>query len=159
MSIITVADALKHLRLPASYPTDQVQPYLDAAESAAQAFLNRRIFVDQTALQAAQAALPAALAGAATERDAGMAAAGAIGDCEAAEVMRRAALDRWADALQTAEEVARGIVINERIKIGILLLTAHLFQNRSDVVTGVTADEVPKGAQHFLLPDRIGWGG
>ena len=159
MSIISMADALTHLRLAAGYPAAQVQPYLDAAEAAAQQFLNRRVFPDAGALQTARGGLPAALAAAASARDADLAAAGAMADCQAGELLRLGALGRWADALQAAEEVARGIVINSDIKVGMLLLLGHLFENRATVVTGATAAEIPVGAQHFLLPHRVGWGG
>lgn len=159
MSLITLADALQHLRLAPGYPAEQVQPYLDAAEAAAQAFLNRRVYADAQALQTARAALPAALAAAASARDADLTAAQAIDDTAASEMLRLAALSRWADALQSAEEVARGIVIDADIKVGILLLFAHLFEIRVAVVTGTIATEIPLSAQHFLLPHRIGWGG
>ncbi|MCK9515674.1 MAG: phage gp6-like head-tail connector protein [Ottowia sp.] len=159
MSIISMADALSHLRLAAGYPATQVQPYLDGAEAAAQAFLNRRVFATSDALETARAGLPAALAAAASARDADLAAAAAMTDCQASQMLRLGALGRWAGALQGAEEVARGIVINDGIKVGILLLLGHLFENRATVVAGSTVTEIPVGAQHFLLPHRVGWGG
>lgn len=159
MSIISMADALAHLRLAVGYPATQVQPYLDAAEAAAQQFLNRRVFPDETALQAAQAGLPAALAAAASARDAVFDQADAAQDCQIRALLRQGALAGWADALRAAEEVARGIVINSDVRVGMLLLLGHLFENRAAVVTGATAAEIPMGAQHFLLPHRVGWGG
>ena len=56
MSIIALTTAKAHLRLESDYPDDQVQGKLDAAESSAAQFLNRRIFEDQDALNAAVAA-------------------------------------------------------------------------------------------------------
>lgn len=159
MSIITLADALQHLRLVSTYPAGQVQPYLDAAEHAAQDFLNRRVFAEPADLVAALADLPATLSAAASARDAALEATESIADCDAAHRMRTAALTSYLEALQAAEAVARGVVINPAIRAGMLLTLSHLFGNRSAVVAGTTVAEVPQGAISLLRPHRAGWGG
>jgi hypothetical protein len=160
MSIITTAEAFAHLRLVGTdYPLAQVLPYLEAAESAAQEFLNRRVFANDGALASARAALPAALAAAASARDSAFEQAAAATDCEVAELLRQGALASWTEALQAAEAIARGMVLVPDVRAGMLLTLGHLFENRAEVVTGAAATQIPQGAQTLLLPHRVGWGG
>lgn len=46
------------------------------------------------------------------------------------------------------------IVANDAIRSAILLLCGHLYANREDVVTGVSVQQVPLGANELLLPYR-----
>ena len=51
-----------------------------------------------------------------------------------------------------------GIVINSAIQAALLLIVGHLYANREDVVVGVSATQLPNGAQYLLQPYRIGMG-
>ncbi|GGI16438.1 head-tail connector protein [Oxalicibacterium faecigallinarum] len=53
MSIIDIEIAKNHLRVDDGDDGDLIQMYLDGAEDAAEQFLNRRVFKDADALQAA----------------------------------------------------------------------------------------------------------
>ncbi|WP_313082561.1 head-tail connector protein [Pulveribacter sp.] len=86
---------------------------VEAAEDWAAMFLNRKVFKDQTALNAA------VLAGTAGERP---------------------------------------MVINAAFTAAVLLITAHLYDNRQEVVTGTIATQVPFGAEKILWPYRVGLG-
>lgn len=63
-------------------------------------------------------------------------------------------------ALDTAAEVAPAspIVINAAIQAALLLIVGHLYANREDVVVGVSATQLPNGAQYLLQPYRTGMG-
>lgn len=46
MAVLTLADAIAQCRLEAAYPAEQLQPYMDAAEDAAIAYLNCNVYAD-----------------------------------------------------------------------------------------------------------------
>lgn len=159
MSLLTLDEARAHLRVGPTYPAEQIEPYLRGAEAIAVKFLNRNIYESAAAMQAALDGVPAALEAAADVRAARLAAADAATDCEVAEWLRCTAHEKYRQALIDAGYVQRGIVVNENIKTALRLLLSHLDENRESVARGVSVAEVPQGAEFFLLPDRVGWGG
>ncbi|WP_287740055.1 head-tail connector protein [Diaphorobacter sp.] len=159
MSLLTLDEARAHLRVGPTYPAEQIEPYLRGAEAIAVKFLNRNIYESATALQSALAGVPAALEAAADAKAVGLAAADAATDPDVAEWLRCTAYEQYRQALSDAGYVQRGIVINENIKTALRLLLSHLDENRESVARGVSVVEVPLGAEFFLLPDRVGWGG
>ncbi|MDO9357870.1 MAG: head-tail connector protein [Polaromonas sp.] len=158
MALVDLPAAKAHLRLGAGYPDEQVAPYLSAAELLAIKFLNRGVFADDTALSAAIAAVPAALIAAGTAYGAAMTAADAITDPVAREADRAYAADVYREAQTAARQTRAGIVVNDLIKAGILLILGHLFENREDVVTAVTVAPLPMGSRHLLTPFRVDMG-
>ena len=50
MAILTIEKARAHLRVDDDYPESQILDYLEAAEDAAQEFMNRRVFSTTEAL-------------------------------------------------------------------------------------------------------------
>jgi hypothetical protein len=157
MSVITLASAKAHLRLESDYPDVQVQGKLDAAESAAAQFLNRRVFADQAALDAAITAVPAALVAAGVAYQAALTTAGEIEDGVARCAAEGHALRVYRDAQTLANETYAGIVINPQIEAAILLTLGHLFENRQDVQQGAV-QQLPIGAEQLLFPFRVGLG-
>ena len=158
MISISLAAALAHLRLEPNYPADQIQPYLSAAELAVAQFMNRRVYADQFALDAAIAAVPAVLGAAGVTFAAAIAAAATFAD----PVVRRAALyfadSQYAAAQNVSRETYGGVVLDELIGAAILLILGHLFENRETVVIGVTAVEIPLGARALIQSYRIDMG-
>lgn len=157
MSLIALNDAKAHLRLESDYPDEQVQGKLDAAESSAAQFLNRRIFVNPDALASAIAAVPATLVAAGTAYKDAMAAAASIEDGVARCAAEKHALRVYREAQTAAEETYAGIVINAQIEAAILLMLGHLFENRQEVQQG-GVQQLPVGASQLLYPFRIGLG-
>lgn len=47
------------------------------------------------------------------------------------------------------------MVTNAAVNAGILLMCGHFYMNRQEVVTGVTAAQVPMGAERVLRPHRV----
>jgi len=156
MPLIDIAVARRHLRVEADYPAEQIQPYLAAAEDAAQQFLNRLVVVDQDALVAALAAIPAALDAAAAARTLAIEAAQNAADAQTRCVLVEQAQQAYVDALAAARRAGAGIVINPSIAAGIQLTLGHLFEHREDVAS--VLQELPQGAKSLLWPYRVGLG-
>jgi len=75
----------------------------------------------------------------------------------AAEEYAQQFLNRRVHELTVPVEDETGIVVNDLIRAGILLILGHLYLNR-ETVTDVTVNEVPMGALHLLQPYRIDMG-
>lgn len=148
-------DAKAHLRSDGADDA-LVQAYLDAAEDAAAQFLNRAVFADDAALQAARTAAPAALSTRLADIETRVTAAGDIEDCtQRNETLATIERDRQS-ALTAYREAMAGMVINASITAACLLMLGKLYANREDVVTGQTAIELPQGAHALLWPYRVG---
>lgn len=158
MSLIDLPTARAHLRVEDDYPEEQVALYLAAAEQTAAEFLNRRVFVDDSALGAAVGAVPAALTSASAAHTAAIDAAPLIEDCAVRDEALRHAARAFVAARTAARETYDGIVVNDAIKAAILLMLGHLFENRQDNVTGTIVSELPLSARSLLMPFRVGWG-
>ncbi|MDQ0040822.1 head-tail connector protein [Variovorax boronicumulans] len=158
MALVDLPAAKQHLRLGAGYPDAQVAPYLSAAEILAIKFLNRRVYADDVTLQAAITAVPAALITAGTAYAAALTATDAITDPVAREASRDYANAVYREAQTAARQTRSGIVVNDLIKAGILLILGHLFENREDVVAAVTVAQLPTGSKHLLTPYRVDLG-
>lgn len=158
MSLIDLPTAKSHLRLDDDFPDEQVEPYLNAAEESAQDFLNRLVFADQQALDEAIAAIPAMLTSESEAYSQAMTAAAELDDQVAQCYAEKGAMFRYHRAKELARVTYAGIVLNESIKAGMLLILGHLFENRQDVQSGVSAVEIPMGSKAMLWPYRIGLG-
>ncbi|WP_369326741.1 head-tail connector protein [Alcaligenes nematophilus] len=66
------------------------------------------------------------------------------------------------EALDTAVEKGEAgehpIVITDLMRVGILALAGHLYENRESVVVGVSVSEVPMSTASLLFPYRKGLG-
>lgn len=158
MTIIDIVVARHHLRVEPDYPEEQVLPHLQGAEELAQRFLNRRVYAVQADLDNAKQAMAGVLEAAALTRSQAFDAALAISDCAARSMLARQADEAYAEVLAEQQRVARGIVITANIKSAILLIMGHLDENRETVARGITLNDLPKGAEYFLWPHRVGLG-
>lgn len=156
--LIPVSVARTHLRVEADYPLDQIEPYLYAAEELAVEFLNRKVYRTQEDLTAAIVAAPVALQAAADAHAAATAAANLIADATVRGIVADAADKAYAAAQTVARETYAGMVINASIAGAILLLTRHLFENRSQMVVGTIVAEISVSAHNLLRPFREGMG-
>jgi hypothetical protein len=155
---IDTATAKLHLRVTSTAEDALITIWISAAESAAVEFLNRYVYVDQDALDAAIAAAPAALTTATTAYDAAIAAAALIESEVERNMATFAAEDAYAKAQTVARMTHQGIVVNDNIKAAILLTLGHLYANREDVAANVTAAKLPMGACALLQPYRAAMG-
>jgi hypothetical protein len=154
MPVITLDQARAHLRVEPDYPAEQIQAYIAGAESAAAKYLNRTVFPDEGARDAALDAIPAALAAAQVAFDSAVAAADGIVDPTARQATIDVARARLTDAQSAAIRDMNGIVSNPSIVAACLLTVGHLYANRTDVVVGASVAELPNGARSLLRPDR-----
>lgn len=153
MSLIDLATAKAHLRVEDDYPDSQVSIYLNAAEKMASEFLNRVIFSDQAALNEAVAAVPVFLEAAKTAYDDALEAADLIQDPLASSAARDYAARVYRATQIKADEIYSGVVINDLIAAGILLILGQLFMNRED-----DSRALPRESQVLLMPYRVGMG-
>lgn len=124
--------------------------YIGAAERFAVEYMQRNIYADKTALDIAIAAAPAALSAAVNAYDTAIAAADAMPDGVAKEMATFSAEDAYANAQKAARMTHRGIVLDDNIRVAMLLTIAHLYQNREETVVGVSVAPLPMGAKTFL---------
>lgn len=153
--LITPQEAISHARLDSDYPEAQVVPYILAAGSAASQFLQREIFATEADLAAALAAYPSNVSAAHAAYEVACAQRDAIEDL----AQRNAAGDvAWLVFNNRMRQLAaglEGVVITPDIKAAILLLFAHLFENRQENVTGTIVTELKTGVHALLWPHRI----
>lgn len=157
MSVIDIELAMKHLL---AEPEDQVlvQAQLDAAEEAAQQFLQRRFFVDQAAVNAAKSEIVQRTRAARDAYTAAIALAELPDNYEFRCRLREQARQSLADTYESIDMDEYGIVINAAITAACLLKLGHLFANREEVVTGTIATELPFASKSLLMPYRIRMG-
>lgn len=154
MPVITLDLARAHLRVGATYPQEQIDPYMAGAEDHAARYLNRAIYADDAAMSAAVAALPGALTAARVAYEAAVAAAALIENASDRGDALNIAETQYRAARERATRVLNGIVVNPCIVSAVLLILGHLFENREDAVVGATAVELPHGAKALLRHDR-----
>lgn len=156
MNLITIEQARAHCRADAA-DDDLLTIYGDAAEEAAQQFLNRRVYADESTLSGARDGVPAMLEAADTAYDDAVEAADDLDGSARCAALDAAVFVRAA-ARARAREIDSGIVATDDIVSGILLILGHLYRNREDVVTGPAPAALPMGAHALLWPHRIGLG-
>lgn len=155
MAILTIDEALAHCRLEADYPAEQILAYMHAAESSVIAYLNRAVFEDQAAFDAALAELPGKVGEAYDTYNAAMQAAMAISNAGQREIMTKMAEEKYQEVQIEAARTIRGVVINGAIFSAMLLTLGNLFQNREADVIGSSAARLPTGVPELLNGFRV----
>lgn len=155
MSLVTVAEAKMHLRVDGTDEDTMIGVYISAAEQTAISIVDRAIYADSTAFNAAVAAAPAALTTATATYTAAMTAAQSIADATEQAAAVKTADNAYMRAQIAYRRVFDGIVVNEVIKSAVLLIVGHLYANREDVATGVSVASLPNGADYLLQPYKV----
>lgn len=158
MTLVSMEVAKSHLRVVGADEDADIELKLEAAEQAAASYLNRSLYADQTALDAATAASPTLFATARLANQAAVDAAMLLEDVTERAMALAAAAERFAAASLASVLTYRGMVITSAIKAAILLSLGHLYENREGVVVGLSVAEMPQGAMSLLRPHRIGVG-
>lgn len=148
MSNITLAQAKAHLRIDDSAGDTDLTLKIAAAERAAIEYLQCNVYADQTALNAAIAAVPATLAAAKVTYDAAYLVAVAITDPDLSLIEQAYAMTVYMRAVYEATRTRQGIVINEQVQSAMLLILGRLYEVREDDA------EMPRAAQDLLNPFR-----
>lgn len=155
MTFVTVAEAKLHLRVDGIDEDALIGLYINAAEQAAVKALDRGVYADNTALQAAMTAAPPALTAATAAKEAAITAAQAMTDANEQAAALQVAETAYMRAQVAYRQAFDGIVVNDTIKAAVLLTTAHLYANREDVVVGASVAALPNGADCLLQPFKV----
>ena len=148
MPFITLSQAKAHLRIDDTDGDTDLTLKIAAAERAAVEYLQCNVYADQTALNAAIAAVPAALVTAKATYDAAYLVAVAIEDVDLSLMEQAHAMSLYMRAVYAATRTRQGVVINELIQSAMLLILGRLFEVREDDA------EMPRAAQDLLNPFR-----
>lgn len=156
--LISLPTAKAHLVVETDEQDALITLYVGAASDAATEYLNRKLYVNQTALDAAVAAVPAVLTAASVAYAAARDAAASItNEVEQASAMY-AADHAYTAARTTARETRVGMVVNDMIRAAILLTLGDLYSVRADTIVGTISSSLPAGARSLLQPYRVGLG-
>lgn len=154
MALISSSEALAHCRLESDYPVEQLQPYIDAAEISVIAHLNRAVYADQQALDAAMDAVPGSMGTAYDAYVAALDAAKLIDNPAQKQATIDLAQSVYDRAHITSRRVMNGMVINGAIRAAMLLTLGSLFANRENDVVGASVAALPTGAAALLSDFR-----
>jgi hypothetical protein len=155
MSFVTLAEAKIHLRVDGTDEDALIGIYINAAEQAAVKAMDRGVYADNTALQAAMTAAPGVLTTATATYTAAVAAAEAMSDATEQAAALQVAETAYMRAQVAYRQVFDGIVVNDQIKAAVLLTVGHLYANREDVVVGASVSALPHGADCLLQPYKV----
>jgi len=155
MSFVSISEAKLHLRVDNTDEDVMIGIYISAAEQSAVMAMDRGVYFDDAALQAAIAAAPDALSAATTAYTAAVAAAGEMADATEKNAALRAAEMAYMRAQVAHRQTFDGIVANDQIKAAVLLTVGHLYANREDVVVGVSVSALPAGVDCLLQPFKV----
>jgi len=153
--LIKLSEALDHIRMPADYPPSQVMPYLLAAEASVQAFCQRRFYVDAASLKSDRDTFPGKVKEARQAYEDAVEAANTLEDINEKEAALKLACQLVDEAMQSCDEILVGMVLPDDVRAAILLQLDHLFENRSENVTGTIVSELKTGVQSLLWPYRV----
>lgn len=153
--LIDLPTAKLHLRVDGSDEDALIGVYLAAAEGMAVEIMDRKLYADSTALDAAVAAAPAAFAAAVAAYGAAIDAALLLTDEDQAREAVRVAMLAYTRARIEARQTHDGIVINDIIKAAVLLTVGSLYAQREDVVVGASVAALPNGADYLLQPFKV----
>lgn len=148
MSLISLYIAKQDLRVDHDDEDARIARILLAAELTAVQYLNRNVYADQDALDAAIAAAPATLTAATATYDAAVAVAEAMEDETEAAIALEAAERAYAKAQNEARATHNGMVINEAVSQAIRYHVVHMFDQGSSV-------DSPPGWEMMLHPYRV----
>jgi len=154
VGIISIESARAHIRENSDVPDDVIQPYVDGAEAAAAAYLNRAVYADAASLKLAQDDAPEAIRVASAAYGEAVASAAEIEDSHERAVVLDLALRRLDDARVSARRVVHGMVATPDVIAAMKLTLGSLYSNRESVVVGATAVELPEGARVLLRQHR-----
>lgn len=158
MSIIGIDVAKSHLRIDGNGDDSEIALKLAAAEQSAASYLNRNLYADQVAFDAAIQSMPAVYSAALAGHRAAIESARSVADFDERQMALLAANERFCMAKLESIRTHRGLVINYEVKAAVLLTLGHLWANREGVVVGLSVTDLPQGSISLLRPHRIGAG-
>ena len=154
MPIISADEARRHVRGEAADDADLLL-MARAAERVCMQFLNRQVYATVGELTAAVATVPGKVAAAQAAFDGTLNAS--YSDTETYNSAMSAARVQYAREIAATREIMQGMVVEDDVKIAMLLLMGHFFMNREAVTTNAV-HELPLGVRALLWPHRVAMG-
>lgn len=153
MRFLTLDQARQHCKAD---DTDDVMLsiYIEAAERECEKLANRTIFKNAAAQTTAINAVPAAINAAKVIYDAAILAADALTDETAKEYATKIAQTTYDNVKFKQNEIIDSIVMEDNILNAMLLLIAHWYMNREEVVVGQSVVAIPSGVQSIMYKYR-----
>lgn len=148
MSIVTLVDAKRHLRVTHDAEDALIQTHLDAAEKVASEWMGRAILGTPEALALARAGVPAQVAAAAEAHTSAIEAAGALGSDVEILIAVEAAERDYRQAQAQARMVHAGVLVDAAIEAAVLLVVGELYADREGA-------DIPRGAQSLLQSYKL----
>jgi len=155
MSVISINKAMAHLRVDEDIDND-IASKLESAERIAKEYLNRNFYSDKAALDLAKEEIPLILSEAKVQYDQDVIFAKTL-DSDLIDKFIHTASLNYDTAIRKAKMINLGIIVNEAIEIGVLLILGNLYENREDLTTA-NVYELPRGAEWHLHPFRTDLG-
>lgn len=155
MALLTIEQARSQCRVVGTYDDDDLETYIAAAGAAAAAYLNRSIFEDQQALDAALDGAPGESAQAAQDYADAIEAAKAVPNEHQRAAMIQVAERRLSDAERQFRHTLNGIVANPAILAAVRMHLTDLYDVRGSVVIGTSVAELSDNAKALLRPYRL----
>jgi hypothetical protein len=152
MKIVTLDLARTHVKADGD-DDDLLTQYIESAEAACEREIGRNVYVDQAALDAAKAALPATVLAASTAYEAAIEAADLLDDDRAIAFAYAAAEQDLIASNVAVTKTRAGLALPvPDLTAAVLLTVGHMYRNRETVVTGqgAAAVEVPEAASALL---------
>lgn len=155
--LITLEAAKLHLRVDHHDEDLLITSQIKSAEALSMRFLNRNVYADQIALDAARASAPGLLSVATSAYQAAVSAAEALDDDVEKEVALNAATKQYLDAQAEARMALTGTILAkvDGFESAVLLTVGHLYENREDVVVGASVAQIPIGAQCLIEQYKV----
>lgn len=153
--ILTIEKARAHCRVDSDYPSEQLTPYMAAAERFVIDHLNRGVYQDQAALDTAKDGLPLKMGDAFDEYESSIEAAKQVENPAQRQMMIDLAKDKYRQARRESLLAMNGIVVNDTIVAAMLLVLGNLFENRESDLVGVSGSKLPTGVPDLLRPYRL----
>jgi len=144
MSFLTLSQVKAHLRIDGTDSDTDLTQKIAAAERIAIEYLQCNVYADQTALDAAIAAVPATMVTAKATYTAASAVAAAIEDVDLSLMEEAQAMSVYMRAVYAATRTRSGIVINDLVLSAMLLIVGWLYEVRED------GADMPKAARDLL---------
>jgi len=155
--LITLEAAKLHLRVDHDDEDSLITSQIKSAEALSMRFLNRNVYADQIALDAARASAPGLLSAATSAYQVAVSAAEALDDDVEKEVALNAATKQYLDAQAAARMALTGTILAkvDGFESAVLLTVGHLYENREDVVVGASVAQMPIGAQYLIEQYKV----
>lgn len=159
MSVIPIEDAIAHLRAEIEDQGD-IQKKLDGAEEKAMAYLQRRFYADGAALDIAKATITQRVIDSRNAYEEAKKQAENVVNADDKQLLIKYADEQLKETRKQIRMIANGMVINDSIKVGVLLILGDIYENRGDYQQQNSYNNIviPEVSVYWLIDYRVDMG-